>query len=199
MQCFTRAAEFCDGGQPCQGLLPPRATWPSRSGPADTVRPEFAANTALMYAADQPGATDRQQAAAQEGACSRTRHAPALIRQLAAAEKRHHHLLFQAAEALRQALDQPAGSACWSNCGKSLGESWWQGVCRGRGQQVTGCRSKCQERRRWWAVRPGLAPLYNRGLLLRVLLASNKTRPDEGVLVKLQTFHIRPTSKKIYQ
>ena len=45
------AAEFCGGGgHPCQGLVPPRATWPSsRSGPADTVRPEFAANTALMY------------------------------------------------------------------------------------------------------------------------------------------------------
>ena len=61
------------------------------------TRSEFAANTALMYAAaDQPGATDRQQqqqqqhaAAEEEGACSsrRARHPPALIRKLAPAEK----------------------------------------------------------------------------------------------------------------
>ena len=43
------------GGHPCQGLAPPRATWPSSSEPADTVRPEFAANTALMYAGQPPG------------------------------------------------------------------------------------------------------------------------------------------------
>ena len=74
VECFTRAAEFGCGGHPCQGLVPPQATWPSSSGPADTVRPEFAANTALMYAsaADQPGATDRrqQQPAAAQAACS---------------------------------------------------------------------------------------------------------------------------------
>ena len=69
-------------------------------------------------------------------------------------------------------------------------------------REVTGCRSKCQEERRWWvvggseegrrrwAVRPGLAPLYNPGLLplTRVLLASNKTRTDEAVPVKSKIF-----------
>ena len=76
VKCFTHAAEFGGGGHPCQGLVPPQATWPS-SGPADTVRPEFAANTALMYAAaaNQPGATGSLQqhrlpAAAQPPTCS---------------------------------------------------------------------------------------------------------------------------------
>ena len=112
------AAEFCGGGgHPCQGLVPPRATWPSsRSGPADTVRPEFAANTALMYGGRPAGGNGQGVGyCSTGGACRRQGTHLQLATCCCREETQHQHqLLFQ----LAKALDYPAGRVL---AGKSLG------------------------------------------------------------------------------
>ena len=117
VQYFTRAAEFCVGGQPCQGLVPPRATWPrSRrrgGGPADTVRVcrKYRANVRR----GRPAGGNGQAAAAAAAACC-SRGGGSLQQQEGKAptcshpetcscreEPQQHHFPFHASKALGQA------------------------------------------------------------------------------------------------